>query len=187
MLIIANAGGLLTPIGDPPLYLGFLKGVPFEWTFRLWAPRRRRSVRDGRRWCVRSSAISRSGVRGCALGVAPAPIAQRHLSAPRLAAAILRALDDAAMSTAARRLGEQVRAESGTAVAVDARWSGSRPDTGRRLGRRVGVSLQPRAGHGRFIGRCAGKPGRRCRRRASLKESRVRNPVSSRPPPVRPG
>ncbi|MBB2946558.1 Na+/H+ antiporter NhaD/arsenite permease-like protein [Actinoplanes lutulentus] len=38
ILIVANAGGLLTPIGDPPLYLGFLKGVPFEWTFRLWAP-----------------------------------------------------------------------------------------------------------------------------------------------------
>jgi Na+/H+ antiporter NhaD/arsenite permease-like protein len=38
ILIVANAGGLLTPIGDPPLYLGFLKGVPFEWTLRLWAP-----------------------------------------------------------------------------------------------------------------------------------------------------
>jgi Na+/H+ antiporter NhaD/arsenite permease-like protein len=38
ILVVANAGGLLTPIGDPPLYLGFLKGVPFEWTFRLWAP-----------------------------------------------------------------------------------------------------------------------------------------------------
>lgn len=38
ILIVANAGGLLTPIGDPPLYLGFLKGVPFDWTFRLWAP-----------------------------------------------------------------------------------------------------------------------------------------------------
>ncbi|MET0521153.1 MAG: sodium:proton antiporter [Jiangellaceae bacterium] len=38
ILVVANAGGLLTPIGDPPLYLGFLKGVPFDWTFRLWAP-----------------------------------------------------------------------------------------------------------------------------------------------------
>jgi Na+/H+ antiporter NhaD/arsenite permease-like protein len=38
ILIVANAGGLLTPIGDPPLYLGFLKGVPFDWTLRLWAP-----------------------------------------------------------------------------------------------------------------------------------------------------
>lgn len=33
---VANCGGLLTPLGDPPLFLGFLKGVPFEWTLRLW-------------------------------------------------------------------------------------------------------------------------------------------------------
>jgi Na+/H+ antiporter NhaD/arsenite permease-like protein len=32
---VSNTGGLLTPLGDPPLFLGFLKGVPFEWTFRL--------------------------------------------------------------------------------------------------------------------------------------------------------
>lgn len=36
IFIVANAGGLLTPIGDPPLLLGFLKGVPFDWTLRLW-------------------------------------------------------------------------------------------------------------------------------------------------------
>ena len=35
ILIVANCGGLLTPLGDPPLVLGFLRGVPFEWTFRL--------------------------------------------------------------------------------------------------------------------------------------------------------
>jgi Na+/H+ antiporter NhaD/arsenite permease-like protein len=33
---VSNCGGLLTPLGDPPLFLGFLKGVPFEWTFQLW-------------------------------------------------------------------------------------------------------------------------------------------------------
>jgi Na+/H+ antiporter NhaD/arsenite permease-like protein len=38
ILIVANAGGLLTPLGDPPLYLGYLNGVPFEWTFRLVLP-----------------------------------------------------------------------------------------------------------------------------------------------------
>lgn len=40
IFIVSNCGGLLTPLGDPPLYLGFLKGVPFLWTFRLvphWA------------------------------------------------------------------------------------------------------------------------------------------------------
>ncbi len=36
IFIVSNCGGLLTPLGDPPLYLGFLKGVPFEWTLRLW-------------------------------------------------------------------------------------------------------------------------------------------------------
>ncbi|HJE50913.1 MAG TPA: sodium:proton antiporter, partial [Tessaracoccus flavescens] len=30
-----NCGGLLTPLGDPPLFMGYLRGVPFEWTFNL--------------------------------------------------------------------------------------------------------------------------------------------------------
>jgi Na+/H+ antiporter NhaD/arsenite permease-like protein len=33
---VSNCGGLLTPLGDPPLFLGYLKGVPFEWTLQLW-------------------------------------------------------------------------------------------------------------------------------------------------------
>jgi Na+/H+ antiporter NhaD/arsenite permease-like protein len=33
---VSNLGGLLTPLGDPPLFLGFLRGVDFFWTFRLW-------------------------------------------------------------------------------------------------------------------------------------------------------
>ncbi|WP_439099491.1 sodium:proton antiporter [Candidatus Cardinium hertigii] len=32
IFIVSNIGGALTPIGDPPLFLGFLKGVPFTWT-----------------------------------------------------------------------------------------------------------------------------------------------------------
>ncbi len=32
IFIVSNVGGALTPIGDPPLYLGFLKGIPFMWT-----------------------------------------------------------------------------------------------------------------------------------------------------------
>ena len=36
IFIVSNAGGLLTPLGDPPLFMGFLRGVPFEWTLRLW-------------------------------------------------------------------------------------------------------------------------------------------------------
>lgn len=38
IFVVANTGGLLTPLGDPPLFLGFLRGVPFTWTFRLWGP-----------------------------------------------------------------------------------------------------------------------------------------------------
>lgn len=36
IFIVSNCGGLLTPLGDPPLFLGFLKGVPFEWTLKLF-------------------------------------------------------------------------------------------------------------------------------------------------------
>ncbi|HEX9793031.1 MAG TPA: sodium:proton antiporter [Planctomycetota bacterium] len=32
---VCNVGGLLTPLGDPPLFLGYLRGVPFGWTFGL--------------------------------------------------------------------------------------------------------------------------------------------------------
>src|SRR6266498_3011497 len=36
ILAFSNAGGLLTPLGDPPLLLGYLEGVPFLWTLRLF-------------------------------------------------------------------------------------------------------------------------------------------------------
>ncbi len=37
IFIVSNAGGSLTPLGDPPLFLGFLKGVPFAWTLQhIW-------------------------------------------------------------------------------------------------------------------------------------------------------
>jgi Na+/H+ antiporter NhaD/arsenite permease-like protein len=39
IFIISNIGGALTPVGDPPLFLGFLKGVPFFWVLpKLWLP-----------------------------------------------------------------------------------------------------------------------------------------------------
>jgi Na+/H+ antiporter NhaD/arsenite permease-like protein len=40
IFIVSNVGGSLTPLGDPPLFLGFLRGVPFQWTltlFPVWA------------------------------------------------------------------------------------------------------------------------------------------------------
>lgn len=39
IFLVANIGGSLTPLGDPPLFLGFLKGVPFFWTLtHLFVP-----------------------------------------------------------------------------------------------------------------------------------------------------
>lgn len=42
IFIISNVGGALTPIGDPPLFLGFLSGVPFFWVIEnvwyIWIP-----------------------------------------------------------------------------------------------------------------------------------------------------
>ena len=42
IFLVANVGGALTPIGDPPLFLGFLRGVPFFWTLShvwyIWLP-----------------------------------------------------------------------------------------------------------------------------------------------------
>jgi Na+/H+ antiporter NhaD/arsenite permease-like protein len=35
IFLISNIGGALTPLGDPPLFLGFLHGVPFFWTMKL--------------------------------------------------------------------------------------------------------------------------------------------------------
>ncbi len=35
ILTVANAGGMLTPLGDPPLLMGYLQGVPFFWTLSL--------------------------------------------------------------------------------------------------------------------------------------------------------
>jgi Na+/H+ antiporter NhaD/arsenite permease-like protein len=40
IFLVSNIGGALTPLGDPPLFLGYLRGVPFVWTLRLapvWA------------------------------------------------------------------------------------------------------------------------------------------------------
>ncbi len=38
IFLVSNVGGCLLPIGDPPLFLGYLKGVSFLWTLSLWMP-----------------------------------------------------------------------------------------------------------------------------------------------------
>ncbi|HEX2954164.1 MAG TPA: sodium:proton antiporter [Bacillota bacterium] len=36
IFVVSNIGGALTPLGDPPLFLGYLRGVPFTWTLSLF-------------------------------------------------------------------------------------------------------------------------------------------------------
>ena len=38
IFLVCNTGGCLLPIGDPPLFLGYLQGVDFLWTLSLWKP-----------------------------------------------------------------------------------------------------------------------------------------------------
>jgi Na+/H+ antiporter NhaD/arsenite permease-like protein len=38
IFIVSNLGGCLTPLGDPPLFLGYLRGVAFWWTLNLFVP-----------------------------------------------------------------------------------------------------------------------------------------------------
>ena len=39
IFLVCNVGGALTPLGNPPLYIGYLRGVPFFWPVEhLWAP-----------------------------------------------------------------------------------------------------------------------------------------------------
>lgn len=38
IFLVSNIGGSLLPIGDPPLFLGYLRGVPFLWTLTLLSP-----------------------------------------------------------------------------------------------------------------------------------------------------
>ena len=43
IFLVANIGGALTPLGDPPLFVGFLHGVDFFWTRAASVARRPRS------------------------------------------------------------------------------------------------------------------------------------------------
>lgn len=36
IFLVSNVGGCLTPLGDPPLFMGYMRGVPFTWTLSLW-------------------------------------------------------------------------------------------------------------------------------------------------------
>ena len=45
ILLVGNVGGALSPLGDPPLFIGYLKGVDFFWTTRRIAGAHRRAMR----------------------------------------------------------------------------------------------------------------------------------------------
>ena len=61
IFLVANIGGSLTPLGDPPLFLGFLRGVSFFWTTQaLLLPMARRSATQRRTLACVSPASSTS-------------------------------------------------------------------------------------------------------------------------------
>ena len=69
IFLVANIGGALSPLGDPPLFVGFLRGVDFFWTASISATRRRSSPR----WCWPSSSRSTSGSRAANRKPRPPP------------------------------------------------------------------------------------------------------------------
>ena len=65
IFLVANIGGALSPLGDPPLFVGFLRGVDFFWTTTHLA----KADRDRRRRSSsRSSSWSTSGTTGATVG-----------------------------------------------------------------------------------------------------------------------
>ncbi len=60
ILLVGNVGGALSPLGDPPLFIGFLKGVDFFWTTRALARPRCSSSS----FCSRSSSCSTASSTG---------------------------------------------------------------------------------------------------------------------------
>ena len=66
IFIVSNGAGMLTPLGDPPLFLGFLRGVPFLWTFQLigpWALVERRAAGRSSTSSISACSTARSSER----------------------------------------------------------------------------------------------------------------------------
>ena len=63
IFLVANIGGALTPLGDPPLFLGFLKGVDFFWTTKAMLWPTLIAQRDAARACSTSSTAGSGGAR----------------------------------------------------------------------------------------------------------------------------
>ncbi len=77
IFIVSNAGGSLTPLGDPPLFLGFLKGVDFFWTARHICSRRRCSW-SARCCCCSTCSTAGSIARKVSSRVDPTPDTHTH-------------------------------------------------------------------------------------------------------------
>ncbi|MGH8713119.1 MAG: sodium:proton antiporter [Casimicrobiaceae bacterium] len=65
IFLVANIGGALTPLGDPPLFLGFLKGIDFFWTTRamLWPTLTASAILLALFYCVDRHMFVREGPR----------------------------------------------------------------------------------------------------------------------------
>ena len=69
IILVANVGGALTPLGDPPLFVGFLHGVSFFWTAQhLWLQTPIVATA-----CLRFSSRWISGSRAATASEAPEP------------------------------------------------------------------------------------------------------------------
>ena len=73
IFLVANIGGALTPLGDPPLFLGFLKGVDFFWTTRvmLWPTLTASAILLALFYCVDRYLFRREGPRPRVLDPTP--------------------------------------------------------------------------------------------------------------------
>ena len=60
IFIVANCGGLLTPLGDPPLFLGFLHGVPFSITPMQYDMTAHELIKEVEEWRIDAHEIFKS-------------------------------------------------------------------------------------------------------------------------------
>ena len=125
-LLVTGWGGLRA--GSVPANVFVLDGAPHSWLFPRMAAvvhhggagTTAEGLRAGVPTIIVPFAFDQTfwGARVAALGLGPAPIARKHLTAERLAAAITRAVSDRAMRERARAGGQRIRAEDGTGNAV---------------------------------------------------------------------
>ncbi len=125
-VLLSGWGGFDEVAGDDAVFT--IDAVPHEWLFRRVAAIVHHGGAGTTGAALRAGAPSTVvpftmdqpfwGARVAALGVGPTPIPRRRLTRDRLAAALRRSIDDAAMRSRAAALGERIRAEDGVGAAV---------------------------------------------------------------------